>query len=212
MTDKLKNELEEMARDLWNTCNSAVYPVARRLEVLTSLQPAQEPVDYQIREIGEGDWMRVSKERMEAAINDPHIDYRVLYTSPFTQAQPNAELESMTRMFHAACADLGQINEALGLDPDDGGSEPILDAIEELKAKAVQSALSSREQIKDGAGDAEDARRFTEDQIVTVARALADRSADACNVNREDNWKIYGDDFIEDARAAIAAIEGKEKP
>jgi hypothetical protein len=65
---------------------------------------------------------------------------------------------------------------------------------------------------KDGAGDAEDARRFTEDQIVTVARALADRSADACNVNREDNWKIYGNDFIEDARAAIAAIEGKEKP
>jgi hypothetical protein len=121
----------------------AADEIERLRESLTSLQPAQEPVDYQIREIGEGDWMRVSKERMEAAINDPHIDYRALYTSPFTQTQPNAELESMTRMFHAACADLGQINEALGLDPDDGGAEPILDAIEELKAKAVQSALSA---------------------------------------------------------------------
>lgn len=50
--------------------------------------------------------------------------------------QPD-ERASMTRMFHAACADLGAINEALGLDPDDGGAEPIIDAIEELKARAV---------------------------------------------------------------------------
>ncbi|POR54530.1 uncharacterized protein DUF551 [Paraburkholderia eburnea] len=46
-----------------------------------------------------------------------------------------SELASMTRMFHAACADLGAINEALGLDPDDGGAEPIIGAIEELKAQ-----------------------------------------------------------------------------
>lgn len=48
--------------------------------------------------------------------------------------QLTAELASMTRMFHAACADLGAINEALGLDPDDGGASPIIDAIAELKA------------------------------------------------------------------------------
>lgn len=46
-----------------------------------------------------------------------------------------AELASMTRMFHAACADLGSINEALGLDPEDGGAEPIIGAIEDLKAQ-----------------------------------------------------------------------------
>ncbi|OXI42443.1 hypothetical protein CFB84_24855 [Burkholderia aenigmatica] len=50
-------------------------------------------------------------------------------------AEGAAELASMTRMFHAACHDLGLINEALGLDPDDGGAEPILDAIAELKAQ-----------------------------------------------------------------------------
>lgn len=49
-----------------------------------------------------------------------------------------AELASMTRMFHAACADLGAINEALGLDPDDGGAEPIIDAINELKTARDQ--------------------------------------------------------------------------
>jgi len=43
------------------------------------------------------------------------------------------KLSSMTRMFNAACADLGLISEALGLDPDDGGAEPIISAIEELK-------------------------------------------------------------------------------
>lgn len=43
------------------------------------------------------------------------------------------DLASTTRMFHAACAGLGAINEALGLDPNDGGAEPILDAIGELK-------------------------------------------------------------------------------
>ncbi|WP_186252233.1 hypothetical protein [Burkholderia gladioli] len=52
----------------------------------------------------------------------------------------NAELASMTRMFHAACTDLGLINEALGLDPDDGGAEPILDAIQKLKNERDQWA------------------------------------------------------------------------
>ena len=54
-----------------------------------------------------------------------------------------AELASMTRMFHAACADLGLINEALGLDPNDGGAAPILDAIVELKARAALAAPDS---------------------------------------------------------------------
>ena len=45
------------------------------------------------------------------------------------------ELAQYKRMFAAACADLGEINEALGLDPDDGGAEPILSAIAELKAQ-----------------------------------------------------------------------------
>jgi hypothetical protein len=49
-----------------------------------------------------------------------------------------AELASMTRMFQAACADIGLINEALGLDYDDGGAEPILWAIEELKLSIAQ--------------------------------------------------------------------------
>lgn len=38
-------------------------------------------------------------------------------------------------MFEAACVALGEIGDALGCDPNEGGSEPILDAIEELRSK-----------------------------------------------------------------------------
>lgn len=50
--------------------------------------------------------------------------------------------EQYKRMFHAACADLGAINEALGLDPDDGGADPILAAIGELKARAALASAA----------------------------------------------------------------------
>lgn len=68
-----------------------------------------------------------------------NMDSKVRAAAPIE----NAELASMTRMFHAACADLGLINEALGLDPDDGGAEPILDAINELKVRAAQPPIVS---------------------------------------------------------------------
>ncbi|TKI21311.1 hypothetical protein FCO27_18925, partial [Bacillus pumilus] len=55
-----------------------------------------------------------------------------------------SELASMTRMFLAACAGLGLINEALSRDPEDGGAEPILDAIEELKTKAGVGAEAAQ--------------------------------------------------------------------
>ncbi|WP_208453038.1 hypothetical protein [Burkholderia gladioli] len=82
--------------------------------------------------------------------NDPQDAARELHAclakidaapaAPVAEPSPaeNAELASMTRMFHAACADLGLINEALGLNPDDGGAEPILDAIQKLKDERDQ--------------------------------------------------------------------------
>ena len=41
--------------------------------------------------------------------------------------------------------------------------------------------------------------------VSAMARILADRNADACNVNREDNWMIYGQDYIDDVTAMLAA-------
>ena len=50
----------------------------------------------------------------------------------------DVEIAQYKRMFEAACIGLGLINEALGLDPDDGGAEPILEAIAALKAVIAQ--------------------------------------------------------------------------
>lgn len=44
------------------------------------------------------------------------------------------ELAQYKRMFEAACSALGSIGDALGIDPEEGGAEPILVAISELKA------------------------------------------------------------------------------
>lgn len=52
---------------------------------------------------------------------------------------------------------------------------------------------------------------LTEAAVRRAARVLSDRTADACNIDREDEWKIYSDTHIEDARAALeaAASEGE---
>ena len=49
--------------------------------------------------------------------------------------------------------------------------------------------------------------KFTEAQVVAAARALCERNAEVCNVDARDNWNIYGNEFIEDARVALAAVE-----
>lgn len=46
---------------------------------------------------------------------------------------------------------------------------------------------------------------WTDAQVSAAGRALADRSAAECNVDKDDNWKVYGHDFIEDARLALTA-------
>jgi hypothetical protein len=43
------------------------------------------------------------------------------------------ELAQYKQMFRAACSALGEVGEALGCDPNEGGSEPLLAAIAELK-------------------------------------------------------------------------------
>lgn len=53
---------------------------------------------------------------------------------------------------------------------------------------------------------------MTEDQITAAARALSNDNADICNVNREDNWMLYGDSFRETAKIALEAAFAKSEP
>lgn len=47
--------------------------------------------------------------------------------------------------------------------------------------------------------------------VSAMARVLADRCADACNVDRDDYWKEYGQDCIEDVRVMLAASPHAKK-
>ncbi|MFP3637810.1 hypothetical protein [Paraburkholderia sp. SIMBA_054] len=53
------------------------------------------------------------------------------------------ELASMKRMLGDACADIASINAALGLDPEDTGAEPIIEAINALKARAGEASAAT---------------------------------------------------------------------
>ncbi|WP_052495785.1 hypothetical protein [Burkholderia sp. MSHR3999] len=57
-----------------------------------------------------------------------------------TQAEVTEDRDTYKRMLDEAGADLGAIEKALGIDPDEaGGAAPILNAIEKLKARAEAS-------------------------------------------------------------------------
>ncbi len=47
-----------------------------------------------------------------------------------------------------------------------------------------------------------------EAMVYTVARILVKEHADICNVNMDDAWTIYGDEFNEQARRYIRAALG----
>ena len=54
---------------------------------------------------------------------------------------------------------------------------------------------------------------LTDEMVVAAARMLSDRQAAACYVDCGDMWKLHGNDFIEDARAALEAAHGiKDAP
>ena len=42
--------------------------------------------------------------------------------------------------------------------------------------------------------------QMTTEQVVIIARVMADIQAAACNVDVTDNWAIYGEEFLSDAR------------
>lgn len=58
-----------------------------------------------------------------------------IITEPGQQDDDQITKDQYRRMFQAACVELGTINEALGLDPNDGGAAPILATIEQLRTQ-----------------------------------------------------------------------------
>ena len=51
-------------------------------------------------------------------------------------------------------------------------------------------------------------RPLTDEMVVAAARMLNERQADACGVDRDDQWAIYNNKFKVDARAMLEAAHG----
>lgn len=45
----------------------------------------------------------------------------------------------------------------------------------------------------------------TQEQIIAGAKALGKRTAQACEIDEGDQWKVYSEELIEDARAVLTA-------
>ena len=39
--------------------------------------------------------------------------------------------------------------------------------------------------------------------VSAMAKVLSDRAADACNIDRTDNWALYGQEYIDDVQAIL---------
>ena len=55
-------------------------------------------------------------------------------------------------------------------------------------------------------------RKPPREQITAAAKALCRQASIACNVDFDDNWKVYGDEYIADATAALNAAHGIGEP
>ena len=49
---------------------------------------------------------------------------------------------------------------------------------------------------------------LTDEMASKAGRALSDLYATECGIDKEDNWKVYGSDFIGTARLVLAAAHG----
>lgn len=82
-------------------------------------------------------WLPVQRVVMQAAKQGPKKLKVTLEDRPI-----DIEIAQYKRMFEAACSALGSIGDALGVDPEEGGAEPILAAIAELKKCQTCEALA----------------------------------------------------------------------
>ncbi|MCA8239886.1 hypothetical protein [Burkholderia sp. AU32262] len=70
---------------------------------------------------------------------------------------------------------------------------------EDACADVLRSILASQP------GRPEPRAEVTEAEISAAARVLSDSNADLCYVDRDDNWKIHGDEFRIEAKTALEA-------
>lgn len=74
------------------------------------------------------------------------------------------------------------------------------------------TALERRMNIAEAALKERDRNAVSSANVPFMARFLADRTAKVCNVDKDDHWKQYGQDWIDDVTAMLAALSAQTKP
>ena len=122
------------------------------------------------------------------------------------------ELAQYKKMLQAACADLGAINEALGLDPNDGGAESILFAIEELRGRS-QEPMAWMVYTLDGTSVCvtDNPKSFTpEHRALPLYTTPPQRTwVGLTDVDAVELWQLARHDIVEFARAIEAKLKEK---
>ena len=94
--------------------------------------------------------------------------------------------------------------------------------VEKNKARWAQRQADKEQGVAEGSDEGKTGKNFakiaptlkplTDEMVVAAARVLNERQADACGVDRDDQWAIYSDDFKADALAMLKAAHNiKEK-
>lgn len=103
------------------------------------------------------------------------------------------------RMFGAACADLGLINEKLSLDPNDGGAAPILEAIDGLLMEGrfsraeLDVAAERQRQINSEGWDTEHDDEHDGGDLACAAAAYALCAGDVLNPQSQGDGEYITD-------------------
>ena len=94
-------------------------------------------------------------------------------------------------------------NEALQLVDELKEKVADLEGLVFAETNAKQAALGHVAELE--AENAELRKRVCVPDVSTMARVLSDRVADARNIDLTDNWAMYGEEYIEDVQAMLAA-------
>lgn len=123
-------------------------------------------------------------------------------------AREGVEIHSPSSPEYIVCAALIEVLAQLEQEPvaylHQCGKKPEL---KELSFKKNEPSLFAKgyKSIPLGYTTPPQRKPLTVAMVSKAARVLNDRQAEACGVDKDDQWKVYGHDFIEDARAMLNA-------
>lgn len=142
--------------------------------VYNYVRPRNAHKDWPIKELFDRPPAQQETKKLKVTLEDRPIDI---------------ELAQYKRMFEAACSALGSIGDALGVDPEEGGADPILMAIAELKPCATCEALARTVMLDQTSHDTSPPAQRT--WVGLMDEEIDDLSREMVKGKKSVNWLSY---------------------